>query len=226
MNRLPEKKPDKFYRVRILANIVLVELILIGLFKFWPNIKSTSHLPDITVSEHPIVLQDMTITRQGGVPPMPPVPAVPIPVPNDQIIQDPIPDLNISNILKLDGLPGNNGSGGQGGGSGNIVKHPNQPPSVVKIVEPAVPSAAKKANIKVEIVVNFLVDTDGKVDKATITQIKLYSNNLKSYQIVKHIGYGIPQATIDAAMQWRFRPAQQNGKSVRAYTKHIFTFGI
>lgn len=226
MAKYQKNKLRKNYRLRILANIVLVEILMIGLFKFWPHIKSEENLPTFTTSDHPLILSDVTITRQGGTPPMPPMPAVPIPVPNDRIIKDPIPDLNMNNLIDLKGLPGNTGLGGEGGGPATIIRNPQQPPSVVKIVEPAVPPAAKKADLKVEVVVNFLVDTNGNVDKATITQIKLYNKNMNSYKIVKSIGYGIPEATIDAALQWRFRPAQQNGKSVRAYTKHIFTFGI
>lgn len=221
-----KKRLGKNYRIHILINIIVVEFLLIGLFKYWPKIKTSSDVQNFAPAEHPLILSDITITRQGGTPPMPPMPAIPVAVPNNTIIKDPIPDLNLNNSLNLKGLPGNEGLGGEGGGPPSIASNPKVPPSVVKIVEPAVPPAAKKANIKVEIVVNFLVNTDGKVDKATITQIKLYNNDLKEYKVVKSIGYGIPKATIDAAMQWRFRPARQDGKSVRAYTKHIFTFGI
>ncbi len=226
MAKSHRNKREKNYRNHILVNVIVVEILLIGLFRFWPTYKTSPDIPSFSTAEHPLILADVTITRQGGTPPMPPMPSVPVVVPNNTVIQDPIPELNMNNILDLKGLPGNTGLGGEGGGPPSIVSNPQKPPSVVKIVEPAVPSAAKKANIKVEIVVNFLVDADGKVDKATITQIKLYNNDLKEYKIVKSIGYGIPKATIDAAMQWRFRPAQQDGKSVRAYTKHIFTFGI
>lgn len=221
---------ESIYHIRILASIILVEFLLIGLFNFWPKEKKEPVSENIVFSDHSRLLNITQITVQGGSPHMPAVPQVPIPVPNDRIIKDPIPNLllpkNEFNGLNGTGGKGNGTGTGIGSGSGRIYNNPQVPPSVVKIVEPAVPPAAQKADIKVEVEVKFLVDTTGTVNKATIVQIKLYSKNMKSYKIVKSIGYGIPEAAIHAAEQWLFRPARNGGEKVKAYTKHSFTFGI
>jgi outer membrane biosynthesis protein TonB len=215
---------DIEYHIKIMAGIALSEFVLLAVFNLWPKSKQEPVYQSIEPSEQPIVLDNVRITRQGNTPPLPPAPVVPVEVPDYKIIQEQLPQLdNIGNDI-FSKMPKFK-EGGENG-EGAISKNPERPPSVTKIVEPAVPNAAKKANVKVELVVNFLVNTDGSVANVSISQIKLFNKKTGKFDMVKTIGYGIIDVTMKAAAQWRFRPAEQGGKKVKAYTKHIFTFGI
>jgi len=224
MNNDERDNTDIVYRIRIQLGIIFAELILLALFNLWPVMKSDNDFQSSQSSDQSLVLEDIPITSQSSAPPAPPAPVVPVVVPNDQIIKEKLPQFNDIGNDKNAKIPKFNGMGGNG--RAPIVGNPGRPPSVVKIVEPAVPEAAKKAHVKVEIIVNFLVGTNGAPEKVSIAKIKLYDKKTDKFKEVKTIDYGIIKVTLKAAAQWRFRPAEQNGKKVRANSKHIFTFGI
>lgn len=214
------------YKLRIMGCIAVAELLILMLVLFWPvEEKKINTFQDIEPIEDAIAIEDVQITTQRSSPPPPPTPQVPVPVPNDEIIeQEPIvlEDLDIQEWAKTLEVQGR----GPGGNSDQVAANPAQSPSLVRIVEPTVPQEAKKANIKAEIWVSFLVNTEGNVEEASISRIKLYDKKGESYEIVKSINYGLPEATIDAALRWKFRPAKDGGEPVRAYTEHIFSFGF
>lgn len=231
MDMLPRKRasesddPNELagYRLKILVCLVVAELVFIGLFKLWPKTASQPKVLTITAEEAPITMNDIRITRQDNIPPAPGPPIDHAVMPSDQVIRDNIPEIGDLNFVNLNKLP----TGGGGGNSeGDVYGHPENPPSVVKIVEPAVPDQAHRAGIRAELTVRFLVGKKGEVVDVSIISIKKYSSDMKSYKMVNNIGYGIIDATMKAAAQWRFRPAMEHGKAVRAYSTHIFTFGL
>ncbi len=215
------------YHNLLLGCLVVVELIMVLLFRYWP-VSTAEHTFHFTEEQYQPITMDMVISthQDEGAPPA--VPAIPVVVPNDQIIADPLTHLQTDNLLKgkLPG-PGTGGSGeGTGSGNGNgIVSNPDRQPAVVKIVEPAIPKEARKAGIKAEIWVDFLVGMTGIPEQVSIARIRIYNKDNKQWQDVSTVGYGLIDATLEAAAQWRFRPASKEGQKVRAYTRHIFTFG-
>lgn len=204
--------------------IIISQLILICTFKFWPETK-VSETKIYTFDDSAIIVEEMIITKQSNAPASPPKPQVPIPVPSDIIIEDIVEFPEIDIFLNTDPLSLLE-STGQRGEEERISGNPDRPPKVVKIVEPIIPEEAKQANIKAMILVNFVVLKDGTVKEAYIAEIRKFENNGKDFSIVKDIGFGLLQATIDAAYKWKFRPATENGESVAAYTQEIFSFGF
>ncbi len=204
--------------------MVIAELIAIAFFTLWPVQQQEQVQQEIVFDDSNAIIDEAIITRQASSPPPPPRPQVPVPVPNDEIIEEEFMELQDIDISEYaDSMTVGFGTEGD---SDRIASNPQSPPSVVRIVEPTVPEAAKRAGIKAEIMVSFLVDTDGQVEEATISEIKLYEGDSGSPRIVNSIGYGLTEATLQAALQWRFRPATQSGEKVRAYTRHIFTYGF
>lgn len=218
------------YRNLVLACMAIVQMILILLFKFWPVSHSETKFQISQVSEQPVTMNLVEVTHQGGSS-TPPNPVVPVEIPNDKIIADPLTHLQTENLIEGDTLgigkmPGSGSGTGAGQGSGNaIASNPDFPPSIVKIVEPAIPNRARDAKVKAEVFVNFLVGKNGMPEDVSIAKIRFYDKNQDKWEVVPTIGYGIIDATLEAAAQWRFRPAKNKGKIVRAYTQHIFTFG-
>jgi outer membrane biosynthesis protein TonB len=204
--------------------IIVAQLLTIGVFNFWPaQDQPTENSGEVALNEDVVLIEEAIITEQSSNPPPPPKPRAPVPVPKDEIIEEEIDlfeDINLSEFsdsLSTSKLPGT-------AGQGEVASSPQQPPSIVRIVEATTPEAAKKANIKAELTVSFLVDQQGNVEEASITRIKLYEGD--GSRIVETINYGITEATLNAALQWKFRPARDKGRPVRAYSKQIFTFGF
>jgi outer membrane biosynthesis protein TonB len=217
--------PESGYRIRILTAIAIVELLAIAIFNLWPANETTASDQQIEFSDEAIALEDVVRTEQQNSPPPPPKPQIPMPEPTDEVIEeDPIEldDLNVSEYsdsLSVEMI-------GSEGDADEPVSSPQVAPQVIHIVEPTVPEAAKKADIKAEIWVNFLVDTEGKVEEASITEIVLYDQESGEKRTVDRIDYGLTEATLTAALQWRFRPARNKGQPVKAYSRQIFTYGF
>lgn len=213
------------YRIRIMACVVAAEVIAIGFFNLWPAPdRSDENSRDINFSEDVLAIEEVVRTEQDR-PASPPKPQVPIPVPNDEVIEEEIPILDKINISEFSDSLSVAALGDQGDAD-EPVSNPESAPSIIRIVEPTTPEPAQKANIKAEIWVNFLVDEQGNVEEATISEIRLYDRSTGEVKKVNSIGYGLIEATLDAALQWKFRPAKNNGETVKAYTRQIFTFGF
>lgn len=217
-------REESQYRHRMMACVIAAEIIAIAFFNLWPAPETVNEANRDNFSEDVLAFEDVVRTEQTQ-PASPPRPQIPLPEPTDEIIEE--------EITEIDDLPISDTSDtlstamlGNDGEADEPVSNPQTAPSVIRIVEPTMPDEAKKENIKAEIWVNFLVDKDGKVEEASISQINLYDRETGEVKKVESIGYGLTGATLNAALQWRFRPAKDNGEPVKAYTRQIFTFGF
>lgn len=210
----------------MMACVIAAEIVALGFFNLWPAPDIAKEpQQQVNFSDDAIAIEDVVRTKQQNSPPPPPKPQVPIPVPNDEVIEEEIITLEDLNISKYsDSL--SEAMVGSEGDADKPVSSPEVSPSIIHIVEPTVPNAAKEAKIKAEIYVSFLVDKEGKVEDANISQIKLYDSESGKVENVQTIGYGLTEATIKAALQWKFRPATNEGQPVRTYTRQVFSFGF
>lgn len=78
--------------------------------------------------------------------------------------------------------------------------------------DPRYPSIATRKGIEIDIAVNFIIDTDGRVKELTFEQ-------------KNKVGY-FRSAIRSALAKWRFLPAQRNGKPVETKMKKIFSFSL
>jgi outer membrane biosynthesis protein TonB len=198
-------------------------IIFLAIFKLWP----VSPTEDVGYQEfyadEEILIDNTIITKQADSPPPPPKPMVPTPVPNDEIIPEDIEFPDIDDVFAEESnseMPGR----GETSGKAQLVGNPQSPPMLLKIVEPTIPQAVKDRNIKAQIDVTFLVGADGSVEDAFISEIRLYEGD--SYTVVDQIGYGLLEATIEAATKWKFSPPRHNDERVRTYVKNSFNIGF
>ena len=212
------------YRNRLLLTLIISELILLSVFKFWPVKASEPKLVSWFDDEPTLFTEEMIQTKQITSPARPPRPQIPVPVPNDEVIEEEIELLDFEDLLSLDPL--GEGDIGQTGTSDEIVGSPQVKPRLLKVVEPATPEAARKAGIIAEVYVTFLVNTEGNVEDIFVSEIREYDKKGIQYKVVSSIGYGIIESALEVAKQWKFRPAMNNGKAVRAYTTQVFSFGF
>lgn len=207
-----------------MSAIIIAQIFSISIVKFWP-VAEVEPPKIFSFDKRAIIVEEMIVTKQANAPAAPPKPQIPIPVPNDQVIDEIIDfpefDMTFTSDPLSEGL-----TTGQRGDEEKISGNPDRPPRVIKIVEPVVPEEAKQAKIKAMITVNFLVLKDGSVKEAYISEIRKYKGESEEYELVKDIGFGLLEATIEAAYKWRFRPANEQGEKIGAYTQDVFTFGF
>ncbi len=211
----------------------MAQVVAVLFFKFWPTMTTVQTVFEVSYDDRRIIaIDEAAITTQAAAPAAPPRPFVPVnPILNPVIdITDQL-DLRVEPIA-LEPMQGagtgatqGTGTGAGGTGEARLSTRPTRPPSVVRIVEPVVPEEVRKARLRAEITVRFLVGADGLVEDAEIAEIKVYDTKTKQFQKVDDIGFGLREVTLQAAMGWRFRPAEENGEKVRAWSRHLFTFG-
>lgn len=103
------------------------------------------------------------------------------------------------------GLGSGNGSGlgnGTGGGYGGGLRHIGggvSSPVVIYQVDPEFSEEARKAKFMGVVLVNLIVDTQGRP---------------QNVHILRGVGMGLDENAIKAVQQYRFKPAMENGKPV------------
>ncbi|MDZ7773946.1 MAG: hypothetical protein U5K31_14570 [Balneolaceae bacterium] len=218
-------RSEQTYRVRIMAGIAAAELIALAFVLLWPVPDQGDPVyQDVIYSDSNTPIEEVRRTTQESKPPPPPAPPVPIEVPNDRIIEeDPIDFSDATFDEYADSLstpmPESRGN------SDEIAANPQLPPSVVRIVEPTLPSDLDGKLGEVVIKIRFLVNRDGSVEEASISEIRRINKD-GSFEIVNDLPESILSATLRAAHQWRFRPARNEGSEVRAFVRHDFRVEI
>lgn len=203
--------------------VLAVQILLVALFRLWPETETTSELYLQDPPSHEVLIDEIQITQQRSSPPPPPKPRIPQPIPSDIEI-DFEPDFEMD--MEMPDMPDLEPGTGTAmeGDEASIVSNPQVPPTVVRIVEASSPEGVPpelKGNV--EMIVNFLVDKEGRVEEASIEEIRRYTGN-GEYEELQFIEHGLMDAVLRAALQWRFRPARQNGEPVRAYTRQRFNY--
>lgn len=214
---------DLNHEHRFMLSLICIELMVIILIKVWPeNPKEITEYRD-TFTDEVIYVEQAIPTRQESAPAAPPRPQIPVPVPDDEIIEEEIDFPEFDDVFSRIDAEGEEGSSSVNG-EGRIVGSPEQPPGLVRIVEPTIPEAAKRADVKALIHVTFLVGLKGEVEEVYINEIRLYDG--QEYKVVKQIGYGLMEATLEAAIKWKFRPARDQGEPVKTYVENSFRIGF
>lgn len=214
---LERKKPEadlrKSYTVYMQLGLVITLGIMILLFKV--ELRSESEMIIQTVEQETVKMEEIEQTRQEVKPPPPPRPPVPVEVPNDEIIEDEILDLDAE--LDLDAP---------------IDLPPPPPPAeeeepeIFVVVEktPEIkggmkelykylkyPEIARKAGIEGRVILEFIVDEKGKV------------SNIK---VLRSVGGGLDEAAIEALKKVRFSPGMQRGRPVKVRYTLPVTFKL
>ncbi len=204
--RIINRKNDlkKGYLIRLELGFILSLLIFISAFKL--NIKPSEKQDKLTVDvQEEVYVEEIVQTKQEMKAPPPPRPIIPVEVPNDEIIENEIIDLDSE--LDLDA---------------SIIELPPPPPkfeeeeeeeifvvveqmpeligglaSIQKHIE--YPEMARKAGIEGRVVVQFIIDEEG---------------NVRDPVVVRGIGGGCDEEALKAVMKAKFVPGKQRGKPV------------
>ena len=180
-----------------------------------------------TRAQEVISIEQIQPTSQSRLKPPPPAPAPPIAVPDEVLLPDEELDLDAPfNLLADAGETGDAPSAPAGPPAGERTTTPEVGPKTVRFVEPEYTREARRRNVRAQIVIEVLVDEQGRVRESKIVERFLLGKDQAERRAVATVGYGLEEAALSAAERWVFRPARQQGKPVSSYTMLTFTFGV
>lgn len=219
MSLLNRKKPKanlhRYYMINLQIGFIVTLSILISLFRV--NLQLGGDFEIVEVEQEIIEMEEIIQTEQEITPPPPPRPPSPEPVPDDEIVEDLFFDLDTE--IDLDAP---------------LDMPPPPPPDDDEEDEPEVftivedmpeliggmqaiyrnlryPEIARKAGIEGRVVVQFIIDEEGRVVDPVV---------------VRGIGGGADEAAIEAVKQVSFTPGRQRGRAVRVRYSLPITFRL
>ncbi len=218
---MPKRKDEnadlrKRYPLYLEIGFIVVLGLLIVAFRVDWNPPSDADY-DVKEQEQ-IDIEEIKPTSQIETPPPPPKPPVPVEVPNDEVLDDDVLDLDAS--LDID----------EPVASAPPPPEPEEEaeeePEVFVVVEnmPELvgglaelqrrikyPEMAKKAGVEGRVIVQFIVDEQG---------------NVLDPQVVRGLGAGLDEEAVRAVRQAKFTPGKQRGQPVRVKMSLPITFRL
>lgn len=218
--REPIKRMKRFKDHRknygIHFQIGLIISLTIFLFVFNVTMTSEPSEPMVLDIQEEIFMEEVVQTKQVTTPPAPPRPPVPIEVPNDEILEDEIVQLDLE--FDLDGpmdlpppLPP-----AQDGEEDEIFIVVEQPPVLIGGIASVqqrirYPELARNAGIEGRVVIQFVVTSEGEVSNP---------------RVVRGIGGGCDEAALEALEFAKFQPGYQRGRPVNVSYSLPITFSL
>ncbi len=217
---------DNFpYDIKLRINLGIILIIFVLIFRLSPDFQLGYKRNQRVLSSEQVIIHLVDITTQSAPLASPPKPRVPVDITQDPIIAetelDPLFELEfIFDSLELPEFGVGRGLS-PGAGIGQIIRDPQRPPRVQRIVEPVSPDQS----IRAEITALLTIDPSGRVVEVEFQNIRIYNERSQLFESVTQIAPGFLKATEYAALQWLFRPATHQGANVWAVSEHIFIFG-
>lgn len=214
-------KEDKFnlknkYTLYMEAGLIVTLGILIVAFRAdWSN---KSDFEIVLPEQEQITMEEIQQTQQIEQPPPPPKPPVPVEVPNDEILEDDILDLDAS--LDLDApaaaLPPPPPPPEEEDEEPEIFVIVEQMPEPIGGIaaiqaEVTYPEIARKAGVEGRVFLQFVVNEQGNVQDVVVS---------------RGIGAGCDEEAIRAVEQAKFTPGKQRGKPVKVRMSLPITFKL
>lgn len=220
--------PIDDYQVRILGCLAASLLLVLIAVNIWPSRQNEDgRSPRFRGREHEaIAVDEIKPTRQSNQKPLPPAPPIPVLVPNEAVLDEIELDLSEGLIPTDDPGTGSILSDGMEDETSAIPSGPTVGPKTVRFVEPEYTREARRKRVRAELVVEVVVDENGRVRRTEILERFLLDKEGGQRTPVELLGYGLEEAAISAAERWVFRPARRNGEPVESVTTLTFTFGV
>lgn len=208
---------QKNYLIGIQSGLILSLAIFIVAFKieFRPDTESEQI---VVLEQEEVYIEEVIQTKQVDTPPPPPRPPVPVEVPNDEVIDDEIVELDLEFDLDapMELPPPPPPAPSDDEEEEEIFVVVEQPPvligGIASVQEKIVyPELALKAGIEGRVIVQFVVNSNGEVVNPVV---------------VRGIGGGCDEEAIRAVKTARFQPGMQRGRPVSVRYSMPITFKI
>jgi len=210
-------KAELKYYYNIFLETGLIFTLLIFLLAFSVKLE-TNEKPVALVEKQDVVkMEEIIQTEHSKTPPPPPKPPVPVEVPNDEVVEDEILNLNaeldVNQRLDVPPPPPDANEGEEGEEVFVVVE--KQPELIGGIADLQkrieYPEMARKAGIEGRVIVQFVVDEKG---------------NVVNPKVVRGIGGGCDKEALRVVKQAKFRPGMQRGRPVKVQYTLPITFQL
>lgn len=191
-----------YYTLFMQFGLIAVLLIFIVAMKM--DFKIEKKTSNFIQKQEVIRMEEVIQTKQTEEPPPPPRPPVPVEVPNDEIIEDEIIDidaeLNFDQKLELPPAPVEEVEEEE-----DFFIAVEEMPELIGGLEGLqagikYPQIARRAGIEGRVIVQFIVNEDGTIENP---------------RVIRGIGGGCDEEALKAVSQARFNPGRQRGEPVR-----------
>lgn len=199
----------KYYLLFLEGSLIIVLLFVMGIMKI--NLKSTSAKVDLTDEQEVVKMEDIIQTEHQEKPPPPPPPEVPVEVPNDEIIEDQILNIDSELILddKLEMPPPPENKETEEDFFIVVEEQPKLIGGMAWLQKcPEYPEMARKAGIEGRVTIQFIVNKKGEIENP---------------KVIRGIGGGADEEALRCVKKAKFIPGRQRGKPVRVqYSVPVF----
>ncbi len=195
----------KDYLIRLELGVIASLLVFLFVFKLDIKSNDTKDVYMVTTQEV-VAIEDVVQTKQEIKAPPPPRPVVPVEVPNDEVIEDEIinidAELNMAELVELPPAPPQFDN--EEAEEEEIFVVVEQPPVLIGGIQGVqkkiiYPELALKAGIEGRVIIQFVIDKQGAIINPVI---------------VRGIGGGCDEEAIRALQASKFRPGYQRGLPV------------
>lgn len=199
----PKADLRTYYTLFLEGGIIIVLLVFLAATKI--DFRGDQEEVDLTEEQEVVKMEEIVQTRHLEKPPPPPRPAVPVEVPNDEVVEDQVidinSDLNLDSKLEMPPPPPQEKQEEAEEFFVVVEQMPELKGGLASIQQCVnYPDMARKAGVEGRVIVQFIVNENGKVDNP---------------QIVRGIGAGADEEAIRCVKSAEFVPGQQRGNPVR-----------
>jgi len=208
----PEADLRKYYTVFLEVGLILVLVIFIIAMKI--DFRGGELNTDLVEEQETVEMEEIERTKQEETPPPPPKPKVPVEVPNDEIIEDEILDLDaeLNQDERLEMPPPPEEEGDEESFFRAVEDMPERKTTMDELYDCIeYPAAARRANIEGRVIIQFIVDESGNVTEPTI---------------LRDIGGGAGEEALRCVRQMKWTPGRQRGEPVRVMMSQPVIFKL
>jgi len=213
-------RKDENIKLRNYYNIILegglIVTLLLLLFAFKANFASDQGDVQLVKEQETVKMEEVIQTKQVKTPPPPPRPPVPVEVPNDEVVEDEIlnlnADLNMDDKLDVPPPPPEEEEEDEEKVFVVVEKQPELKGGIgglQKKIE--YPEMARKAGIEGRVIIQFVVNEQGQVVNP---------------RVVRGIGGGCDKEALRVVKTAQFTPGMQRGRPVKVQYTLPITFQL
>jgi len=198
------KKLRNYYNVIMEAGLVVTLLIMLAAFKI--NFQEQDKNINLVEEQETVKMEEVIQTKQIETPPPPPRPPVPVEVPNDEVIEDEVlnldADLSLDEALDVPPPPPDNAEEEEEEEVFQVVENQPELKGGIASLQKKInyPERARKAGIEGRVIVQFVVNEQGKVTDA---------------KVLRGIGGGCDEEALRVVKTAQFTPGLQRGRPVK-----------
>ena len=202
--KTPKADLKKYYTIFLQLGLIATMSVMLGLFK--AEFRTHQEDVELTNKQETIKMEEVVQTKQTTKPPPPPRPPVPVEVPNDEIIEDEIIDLDAElDMNKEVAVPPPPPKAEEKEDEDEVfvvVEHMPELRGGLAGIQKDIkyPEIARKAGIEGRVYVQFVVNERGRVENA---------------RVVRGIGGGCDEEALRVVKKAKFRPGMQRGRPVQ-----------